>query len=403
MNGIEVGWIQIALWLLLAIGVWFYAHSLFAAWCFFRTRRPEDVPSPDWHPAVTVLKPLKGVDPGLYDNLARFCRQRYPEFQIVCGVADAHDPAVAVVRRLQREFPAVEIELVVDGHLHGTNHKVSNLVNMMRHARHAVLALSDSDIEVPDDYLQRVVAPLRDEGIGLVTCLYRAVSRGGWATVFDALFVNTDFCHQVLLARQIEKARYAFGASIVLRRSTLDAAGGFDRLVDLLADDYYLGRYVTDLGKRSWLSECIVDTVIDVGTFRKLIQHQLRWGRTFRSCRPIGYFLTIVTHGTLWACVNLLFGGLNWLALGPSLVVLGLRLATTGVTSWSLLGTRLGIADILLVLPKDLFMSAIWLASFLGDTVWWSGRRFRVLKSGEMQPLPSEVDVTAAEAVVKPS
>lgn len=400
MNGFR--WLQLALWLLLAAGGWFYAHSLIAAWSFFRRRRREDEPSEAWRPAVTVLKPLKGEEPGLYDNLAHFCRQRYPEFQLVCGVAEADDAAVPVVRRLQRDFPGVDIALVIDAQLHGTNHKVSNLINMMRVARHPVLAVSDSDIRVPEDYLLRVVAPLRDESIGIVTCLYRAVARGGLATVFDALFVNTDFCPQVLLARQLERARYAFGATIVLRRSTLAAAGGFERLASFLADDYYLGRFVNDLGLRNWLSECVVDTVIDVGSFRKLVLHQLRWGRTFRSCRPFGYFMTIVTHGTLWACVNLLVGGASWVALAPSLGLLALRLSTTAIISWRLLGSRLSLGSILLVLPKDLFMSGIWLASFLGDTVWWSGRRFRVLRNGEMVPIPGEGDVATEAAVAKP-
>jgi ceramide glucosyltransferase len=401
--GIEVGWGQALLWFLLAIGAWFYSHCLYAAWDFFRHRRPEDEPSDDWRPPVTILKPLKGEDPGLYENLATFCRQRYPVFQIICGVADADDPSLRVVRRLQADFPAVDLEIVVDATLHGSNRKISNLINMTARAKHGVLAMSDSDIRVSEDYLTRVVSPLRRADVGLVTCLYRAVPRGGLATVFDALFVNTDFCHQVLLAREIEKARYAFGATIVLERATLEAAGGFERLADLLADDYFLGRFVTDLGKRTWLSDCVVDTVIDVGSFRKLLLHQVRWGRTFRSCRPRGYFMTIATHGTLWATVHLLVGPLAWSTVLASLSLLGLRLATTALISWRFLGTDLSATQILLVLPKDLFMSAIWLVSFLGDTVWWSGRRFRILPSGVMEPLPSETEPATGEAIAKAS
>ncbi len=403
IDGLGIGWIQVAVWVLLAIAVWFYGHCLYGAWDFFRRRRAEDEPVPEWQPAVTVLKPLKGVDPGLRENLARFCRQEYPIFQIVCGVADARDPAVAVVRELQCEFPGVDLQLVIDGRLHGSNHKVSNLINMMGVATHGVIALSDSDIDVPIDYLRRVMAPLRDEEIGVVTSLYRAVPHGGLATVLDALFVNTDFCHQVLLARKIERARYAFGASMVMRRSTLEAVGGFERLANLLADDYHLGRFVTDIGLRAWLSECVVDTVIDVGSFRKLVQHQLRWGRTFRTCRPFSYFMTIVTHGTLWACVNLLIGGFTWLGLGPSLLVFGARLGTTALISHRYLGTNLPLRQLLLVLPKDLFLSGIWLASFLGDTVWWSGRRFRVRATGEMDPLDAGAELAPGEAVAKPS
>lgn len=403
LYGIDAGWGQAVLWLLLAIGAWFYGHSLYAAWDFFRHSRREDEASPDWQPPVTILKPLKGEDPGLYDNLATFCRQRYPVYQLVCGVADHDDPSLAVVRRLAADFPDVDIEIVVDARLHGTNRKISNLINMLARAKHEVLAMSDSDIRVPEDYLSRVVSPLRDRSIGLVTSLYRALPTGGLATVFDALFVNTDFCHQVLLARKIEKARYAFGASIVLDRTTLAEVGGFEHLANLLADDYYLGRLVTDRGQRTWLSDCVVDTVIDVGSFRKLVLHQLRWGRTFRSCRPIGYFMTIVTHGTLWATVSLLLGSLDGLTILPSLALYALRLSTTALISWRFLGTRLSLGQILLVLPKDLFMSAVWLASFMGDTVWWSGRRFRILRTGIMEPVAGEPELSAAEAVAKPS
>lgn len=399
----EIGWVGAFLALMLAIGIWFYSHCLYAAWDFFRRHRAEDEPSPEFHPAVTILKPLKGEDPGLYENLASFCTQRYPAFQIICGVADPSDAALPVVRRLQRDFPAVDIDVVVDARLHGTNYKVSNLINMMERAKHPVIALSDSDIRVPEDYLSRVVSPLRDPSIGLVTSLYRAVPRGGWATVFDALFINTDFCHQVLLARKLEKARYAFGASIVMRRSTLAEAGGFERLASLLADDYFLGRYVTDLGLRTWLSDCVVDTVIDVTSLRKLILHQLRWGRTFRSCRPRGYFMTIVTHGTTWACINLLVGGLHELSMAASGAVLAVRLLTTAVISRRLLRTDLSLSEIALVLPKDLFMSCIWVASFLGDTVWWSGRRFRVLSDGAMEPVAGTEEIPAPAPVAKPS
>jgi len=403
LYGFEVGGGQLVFGVLLGVGFWFYGHCLYAAWEFVRHRRREDSPAAEFQPAVTILKPLKGEDIGLYDNLATFCRQRYPVFQIVFGVADGDDPALRSVRRLQRDFPEVDIEVVIDARLHGSNHKVSNLINMMSRAKHLVLAMSDSDIRVPEDYLSRVVAPLRDSDVGLVTSLYRAVPRGGLATVFDSLFINTDFCHQVLLARKIERSRYAFGASIVLRRSTLQAAGGFERLADLLADDYFLGRFITDLGLRTWLSDCVVDTVIDVGSLRKLVQHQLRWGRTFRFCRPRSYFLTIVTHGTLWASVALLAGGLEWFILVPAVALLAWRLATTSIISWRLLDTKLPASQILLVLPKDLFMSAIWVASFLGDTVWWSGRRFRVRPGGVMEPLPGPDEVATAPVVAKPS
>jgi ceramide glucosyltransferase len=167
--GFDLSLWQVIAWIGMAVSSWFSLTCAYSAWDFFTRRRREDAPSPDWTPPVTLLKPLKGLDPQLYDNLCTFCRQQYPRFQLVFGVADRQDPAVAVVRALQREHPTLDIDLVIDGRLYGTNDKVSNLINMYRRAKHDVLVLSDGDIRVPRDYLRRVVAPLRDTGIGLVT------------------------------------------------------------------------------------------------------------------------------------------------------------------------------------------------------------------------------------------
>ena len=372
----------------MAVSSWFSLTCAYSGWDFFTRRRREDAPAPDWTPAVTILKPLKGLDPQLYDNLSTFCRQQYPRFQIVFGVADRQDPAVAVVRRLQREHPALDIELIIDGRLYGTNDKVSNLINMYRSAKHDVLVLSDGDIRVPPDYLRRVVAPLRDERIGLVTCLYRAVAaQSDLPTLLWCSTINATLTPQILGARKVEKPTYAFGATLALRRSTLQAIHGFEEIANMLADDYQLGNRIASQGLQLWLGECVVDTVLAVGSWRRLFQHLLRRARTNRSHRPVGYFFTILTQGLLWAIVNAVVGGLGVFVLSASALAIGIRLATVAVVG-RYLRVPFRMADVVLVLLTDLLQIAVWVEGFLGNSVWWSGRRFRILKSGEMEALP---------------
>lgn len=380
---------QIVAWIGMAVSSWFSLTCAYSAWDFFSRRRREDAPSPDWTPAVTMLKPLKGLDPQLYENLSTFCRQDYPRFQIVFGVADPQDPAVAVVRRLQREHPALDIELIVDGRLYGTNDKVSNLINMYRRARHDLLVLSDGDIRVPRDYLRRVVAPLCDEQIGLVTCMYRAVAtQRDLPTLLWCSTINALLTPQILGARKVEKPTYAFGATLALRRSTLEAIHGFEEIANMLADDYQLGNRIAAHGLQLWLSECVVDTLLALGSWRALFHHLLRRARTNRSHRPIGYFFTVLTQGLLWAIVNVVAGGFGIFALSASLLTIGIRLGTAAYVCRRL-GVHTGMAGVFLVLLTDLFQISVWFGGFLGNSVWWSGRRFRVLKSGEMQPLPA--------------
>lgn len=386
--GVDLSVWQVIAWIGMAVSSWFSLTCAYSGWDFFTRRRPEDASSPDWTPAVTILKPLKGLDPQLYENLSTFCRQQYPRFQIVFGVADRQDPAVAVVRTLQRKHPTLDIELIIDGRLYGTNDKVSNLINMCRGAKHDILVLSDGDIRVPLDYLRRVVAPLRDERIGLVTCMYRAVAaQSDLPTLLWCSTINATLTPQILGARKVEKPTYAFGATLALRRSTLQAIRGFEEIANMLADDYQLGNRIAAQGLQLSLSACVVDTVLAVGSWRRLFQHLLRRARTNRSHRPVGYFFTILTLGLLWAVVNAVVGGVSVLVLCASVLAIGIRLATVAVVG-HYLRVPFRMADMALVLLTDMLQIAVWVEGFLGNSVWWRGRRFRILKSGEMEALP---------------
>jgi len=397
-----LGWIpHIVVFVGLAASGLFYLASQFAFRRFFdREPPPPELPD-DELPGITILKPLKGPDPCLYANLESLCLQSYPRFQILCGVADAGDPAIEVVRQLQRAYPRADIDLVIDPTVFGTNYKVSNLHNMMRIAKHEVIALADSDIRVRAGHLRGLAAHLRDPRVGAVTCLYRAVSPGGLAAMTECLFINSDFCTNVLVARLIETLRYAFGATIALRRSVLDEIGGFLPLASYLADDYQIGNRVAARGYRIALSKDLVDTMIGESRWRDLIRHQVRWARTYRICRPAGYFATVLVHGTLWSALVVLLNGFSPLACAAAGGVLALRYASMFVLYRRYLDMNAGIAELLWLPVKDLFSTLVWLSAFTGDTVWWSGRRFRVERNGEMTdltPPPPQVEDLSVRA-----
>ncbi len=364
----------------------FYIVGYFESRRFFRPAyRPSGANGHDKPlPGVTVLKPLKGLDVELYRNLSTFCEQDHPCFQIIFGVADADDPAVSVVRQLQAAYPRVDIHLVIDRRVYGTNYKVSNLHNMYRAAKHDVILIADSDIRVPSDYLRRVASELKEPGVGLVTCLYRAVPTGGLPTLIESLFINTDFMPMVMVARVVEKPSYAFGATIAMRSSTLDEIGGFLPLASYLADDYQLGHRIAERGYRLVLSDLVVETVLGVGSWRRLLDHQLRWARTYRNCRPGGYFGSIMTHGILWATLALLYTHFSPLACAAAGSIYALRMLLSNRMANAYFGAPMTVAQTFLVPLKDLFISAVWVLCFLDDTVHWSGHQFRVMKDGRM-------------------
>jgi len=370
-----------------AVASAYQLFQLYAAWRFLRRARRDDAePSGHRLPAVTVLKPLKGPGIDLYANLASFCRQEYPApFQIVFGVEDPRDPAVAVVHQLRRDFPERDMVLSV-GHTPGANRKVANLRHMMRHARHGILVMSDSDIRVRPDYLRTMVAPLADPAVGLTTCLYRGVGRFGLPSLLESLFINTDFVPMVMTAQIVQRFEYAYGASIALRREALDRTGGFAPLVDYLADDYLLGNHVAKAGYRLVLLPYVVDTVLDSVTLGDVWRHLLRWARTYRICQPVNWFLTIITHTTLWgvlAAVATAGSPVGWAALGVAL--------TARIGSLAAIMRLLDEPDtprhLWLVPLKDLVASLMWAAAFSGQQVNWSGQLLRLQRDGRMVPV----------------
>ena len=363
----------------------YYLFCLWSAVSFLRGRKAGGSPRPTQGlPPVSILKPLKGIDPDIYESFRSHCRQDYSEYEIIFGVSDAADPAVAAVRRLQEEFPRHTIRLVVCPNQLGANVKVSTLEQMLPAARYAYLIVNDSDIQVEADYLRRVMGPLTDGGIGMVTCLYRGVAAPTLGSRLESLGISTDFCAGVLVARQLEGGvRFGLGSTLAFRHRDLERIGGFRSLVDFLADDYELGRRIAGLGLEVVLSDVVVETHLPNYDLTGFLAHQIRWARGVRDSRKRGYVGLASTFGLTWALVNLILSHAeprSWAVLGG---VALLRLAVALTVAKGVLQDRTLLKNLCLVPVRDLVAVLVWLASFAGHTVTWRGDRFE-LKNGRL-------------------
>jgi ceramide glucosyltransferase len=335
-------------------------------------------------PAVSILKPLKGTDPYIYESFRSHCLQDYPEYEIIFGVSDPDDPAVASVQQLQREFPERSIRLVVSPNRLGANVKVSNLGQMLPSARYRHLLVNDSDIRVAPDYLRRIMSPLTDERVGMVTCLYRGLPSSTLGSQLESLGISTDFCPGVLVARHLEGGlRFGLGSTLAFRRADLERIGGFESIVDFLADDYELGRRIAGLGLQVVLSDVVVETHLPAYDLRGFLEHQLRWARGVRDSRTGGYIGLVSTYGLMWGLFALIAGRAtpwSWAVLGVTVLF---RLAVALAVGSAVLEDG-GLLGSLWLLPvRDLVAVLVWVASFAGHTVIWRGDRFE-LKKGRL-------------------
>ena len=371
--------------------LFFYFLSAISMASFISDRRKKLNQPPlqkNQFPPVSILKPLKGVDPEIWESFCSHCEQEYPKFQLIFGVSDPADPAIAVVRKLQAKYPNVPIELIVCDRVLGTNIKVSNLVQMLPTARYEILLVIDSDIRVPSDYLRKVITPLADASVGLVTCLYRGVAsptaHPTLGSRLEALGISTDFVPGVLSARFIEKGlRFGLGSTLAFRRRDLEAIGGFEALLDYLADDYELGRRIASTGKKVELSAATVVTFLPAYTLRQFFLHQLRWSRTIRDARRWGYAGLLFTFGLPWALLTLLAArGALW-AWALLAVTFAVRMAVGFVAAIVVLHDDQFLRYVLLLPLRDLIAPFVWAASFMGNRIHWRGDAFD-LKDGRL-------------------
>jgi len=356
-----------------------------ASWvAVLRMRRKAAAASlPDRPPPVTILKPLCGAEPELYECLRSFCDQAYPSFQIVFGVRDRDDPAVDVVSRLRAEFPAADLAVAIDRRQHGNSRKVSSLINMMALARHDFLVIADSDIRVERDYLAKVVAPLLDAKVGIVTCLYRGNPRPGFWSLLGSMFIDEWFMPSVCVTAMAGSQSFAFGATIAIRRQVLARIGGFEAIASQLADDFRIGELTRGLGLRTVLSEVVVDTCVDERTLSDLLRHELRWLRTIRAVRPAGYSFSFITFGLPVAALGTL------LAAGarPAVICFGTTVLARLMLHSAVRRTNSALWHLWVLPLRDGLGLALWAWGFAARSVHWRNHRYRVIRDGSVHPI----------------
>jgi ceramide glucosyltransferase len=369
----------------------YYALCLWSAARFLRERKAAGEGACPTQPVlpVSILKPLKGTDPKMYESLRSHCLQDVPEYELIFGVSDPADPAIGLIERLQVEFPHAAVRFMICTRNLGANIKVSNLAQMLLEAKYEHILVNDSDICVPPDYLRRVTAPLADPQVGLVTCLYRGVPSRTLGSRLESLGISTDFSAGVLAAGSLECGiRFGLGSTLTFRRSDLKAIGGFEAVVDYLADDYEIGRRIAAEGLTVRLSDVVVETHLPAYTLRQFVDHQLRWGRTVRDSRPWGYLGLVLTFGVPWALLSLLLSHGVLAAWALLVAVTGLRVAVAMLVGWSVLRDR-QVLPLLPLLPlRDILALLVWIASLTGHTVVWRGDAFK-LKHGKLTRIRS--------------
>jgi ceramide glucosyltransferase len=370
-------WSSIAALLIAIVGCGYLLAATVLVGRFARTQTSR---TPATAPTVTILKPLYGDEAGLFDNLMSFAEQRYAgAVQVVCGVADAHDPAVAVVERLRGSPVTRNLDLTIDATLHGANRKVSNLINMAPRIRHEIVVISDSDIRVAPDYLARVVAALQQPRVGAVTCLYHGVAAGGPWSQLGALFINAHFLPSVVLGLASGLAQPCFGSTIALRRTTLDAIGGFAAFADRLDDDYATGAAVRERGDVVAIPPFTVAHLCSEPSLRELWRHELRWARTIRNIAPLGHAGSVVMHPLAWAVIALALTPWSGLLLPAIAATVAATLSRVVLLRGVAHGFRLPPQPYGLVPVRDLLSFAVFVASFLGRSISWKGHRYRLV------------------------
>jgi ceramide glucosyltransferase len=363
-----------------AVAVVGCGYLIAAAVLVRRFGRAAASPSPVAAPAVTILKPLHGDEPGLFDNLRSFCVQDYRgDIQILFGVQDPEDGAIAVVERLRTAQPDRDLDLVIDTRAHGINRKVSNLVNIAPRIRHEVVVLADSDMRVEPDYLSRVIAALERPGIGAVTCLYYGIAvTGTWASL-GALLINAHFLPSVVVGLAFGRARPCFGSTIALRREALAEIGGFKPFADCLADDYAIGEALRTRGYPIAIPPFAIAHICTETSLRDLWRHQLRWARTVRSIDPRGYAGSLVSHALTWALIAVLLGAGSAAALPAVLIAMAAIACRMALLRQVEHAYALPPQTYGLVPACDLLSFAVFVISFLNWEVSWKGRRLRMV------------------------
>ena len=363
-----------------------YQFGAYVALVFF-LKRPLPRLKKGLAPGVSLLKPVKGLEADTYKCLASFVKQDYPNLQVLIGVADPSDPVLPILRELQQNYPEVDIQIFICPEELGLNPKISTLRQLLPYADNEILVISDSDVRVRPDLLNRLIAALQQPGVGLATCLYRSGPVYTTGAALEAMSISADFIPSVAMAHYVEGINFALGAVMALSQKVLEGIGGLAAIADYLADDYQLGYRVSQTGLKVFLLPYVVETLGGKETIAGYLSHQFRWARTYRVCRPKGFFAYGITFALPWGLLAWLASGLApW---GGSLVLICLlvRLTIASSAEYSCLRGRLPGRYLVLLPLKDLLSFGLWISSFLGNRISWKGRSYQVRPDGRLEKL----------------
>jgi ceramide glucosyltransferase len=392
-------------WLVLSLAIapfFYYALCVFAAWHFFREAKKHNWRQSNFTPPISILKPVRGLDPEAYENFASFCRQDYPEYEILFNVGDEDDPVVPVIQKLIEDFPQRQIRLLVGSDPLGHNDKVCKLARMAHEARYDLLVESDSDIRVPPDYLREVAAPFRDPRVGAVTTLFRGIAGKNLGARLECITAFSEFCAGALAARVLEGVKFAHGATMATWKVRLAEIGGFEALADLHSDDFAFGNRIAANGFRVEILPRPVWMLFPSQRVRDYFLHERRWTIGLRNIRPWAHAGLLFSQGALWAVLVALAAPSPALTLGYVGAYLVVRIGMVWYVGVRGLEDPVVRANLWLVPIRDVIGVAIWFASFLSNRITWRGRDF-VIQQGRLVPVPHAANAKFAQGALDAS
>jgi ceramide glucosyltransferase len=364
----------------------YYLLALVSSWQFFRRKEPDNSASQTFMPPASNLKPIRGLDPDAYENFASFCRQDYPDYELLFCVGDEDDPAVAVLKKLIRDFPECHIRILFGSGGTGSNDKVLKLARLVSEAQHEVVVISDSDVRVQPDYLRRVVAPLADPSVGAATCFYVAAEDKNFTDRLQSIGMFSDFYAGILVARQLDGVKFALGPTIATTRRRLAGFGGYEAIKNRPADDLLVGRLIAEQGCEVRLLPYTISTVADYGSMRDLFHKRLRWIVVMRHLRPWGHLGLIFTFGLPWCLAAIAVQPTIGIGLGYVGTYLALRFAMTWTVGiWGLKNDSLW-KKLSLIPVWDALAFVIWLTSFSRNSIRWRNVEYYI-RDGELVPV----------------
>ena len=358
--------------------------SVLCLLCTVKFRLRSRAPEPRQWPAVTILKPVYGLEKNLAENLRTTLLQDYPNYEVLFSVQRLEDPALPLLRELEREFGTDRVKVVVDNRRPGANGKINNLAGAIPHARHDVFVISDSDIRLTTGYLKAIIAPLLEPGVGFVCTPYKVAEAGRWFEKLELLSLNAEFIPSVIFAYETGASGFCLGASIALRREDLDAIGGIEAMANHLVEDYELGRRIAALGKKCVFIPFVIDTMVDLKDAAAYWGHQVYWDQNTRSARPAGFFATFLIRAIPFAILYAALRGFDAAGLSVLAGCVGLRLATAAGVLHVALQDREGLRALPLLPLRDVLGFASWVLAFTRRTTTWRGSEFELTRDGRL-------------------